>query len=179
MKNIEQKLLPIVRRWSGNIPVWAAREAGIESSALRHWAASNPDVGNAERGVYTWFCDDDEIDWALCSPARVMAYAGRDAILWGPSALELLEIGDVGQPVYFISVPKRRRPKEFIKWVVTPHRKAMEFKGLKVQPLKEALVTSMPFLDSVKRESVLSDVLNRFPDVREEAEQIGVKYGLL
>ena len=52
MKKLEQKLLPIARKWAGNIPVWAAREAGVEASTLRHWAKDNPDV-ETEPEAYT------------------------------------------------------------------------------------------------------------------------------
>lgn len=180
MKKFEQRLLPIARQWAGNIPVWAAKEAGIDPSALRHWAKDNPDVTNNLRGVYTWYCDDDKINWEYCSTARLLAKAGKGAYLWGPSVLELMEIGDVGSPDLFIAVPKRRRPQFSVKWIVTGEENKHKFKGLPMQSLKKAVLSALPILneDPEKKESVILDLMNRSSREQKLAKQIGAEFGI-
>lgn len=163
MTKLEQKLLPIARKWAGNIPVWEAKEAGVEPSTLRHWAKNNPDVENGTRGVYVWYSDDDEIDWDVCETARYLAKAGKDAFLWGPSVLEFMEIGDVGAPGFYIAVPTRRYPQLSVKWVVTKKRTRSKYKGMPVRSLKSAIAVSMPLLDADKRQTVLDDAEKRYP----------------
>lgn len=178
MKKLEQKLLPIARKWAGNIPVWAAREAGVEASTLRHWAKDNPDVENGTRGVYVWYTDDDKIDWDVCETARYLAKAGKDAFLWGPSVLEFMELGDVGEPGFYIAVPTRRYPQLSVKWVVTKRKTRSKYKGMPIQSLKDAIVSSMPILDDDKRRTVLDDAAQRYPKIKDFLRKVGAEYGI-
>lgn len=178
MTKLEQKLLPIARKWAGNIPVWEAKEAGVEPSTLRHWAKNNPDVENGTRGVYVWYSDDDEIDWDVCETARYLAKAGKDAFLWGPSVLEFMEIGDVGAPGFYIAVPTRRYPQLSVKWVVTKKRTRSKYKGMPVQSLKSAIAVSMPLLDADKRQTVLDDAEKRYPKIKDFLGKVCAEYGI-
>lgn len=181
MRRIEQKLLPIARKWSGNIPVWEARAVGVDDSALRHWAKDNQDVRNTGYGIYTWFNDDPEIDWGYSDVARYVGQAGPDAYLWGPSALELMEIGDAMPTEYSIAVPKRRRKKPGVRWITKPvseHTDLTEYKGIPVQSVEDALVDSMPLMERDKQLTALEDALLRFPRLQELVKQLEKEYGL-
>lgn len=164
MNTLERKLLPIARKWAGNIPTWEVRKAGIDPSAVRHWAANNPNVRHTGRGVYTWFSHDPQINWESSEAARLVSQAGEGAYLWGPTALEFMEIGDVGQNYYDIAVTTRRRPREGVSWIVEHDGTWELYNGVPTQSPMEAAVASMPLLEWDKRVSVLEDLRRRFPE---------------
>ncbi|RYM96745.1 hypothetical protein PG2022B_0344 [Bifidobacterium animalis subsp. animalis] len=181
MRRIEQKLLPIARKWAGNIPVWEARRAGIDDSALRHWAKDNPAVQNTGYGIYTWFCEDSRIDWNYSEVARLVGQAGPGAYLWGPSALELMEVGDVMPVECSIAVPTRRRIRAGVRWITgkkARHSTPSDYRGIPLQSMSDALVDSMPLLEMDKQTSVLEDALRRFPELEPLICELRREYGL-
>lgn len=176
--SIEERLLPVARKWAGNIPVWAAVQAGIAAASIRRWAAGNPDVICGLPGVYTWYCDDDGIDWDATDTARFLAFAGPGAFLWGPSVLEFMDIGDVGGVDYDICVPKRRRPRYGVRWVVSDDDSdVVEYRGLRMQSLRRAVACAMPVLDRDKQDSVIVDIRNHFPSERTFINAVAARYG--
>lgn len=176
MNTLEKKLLPIARKWAGNIPTWEVRHAGIDPSAVRHWAQNNPNVRSGGRGVYTWFCDDPQIDWENNEAARLVSQAGDGAYLWGPTALEFMEIGDVGQNYYDIAVPTRRRPRAGVTWIVERNGSWMLYNGIPTQRPMEAAKAAMPLMEYDKRLSVIDDMLRRFPEYTEELNALEHEY---
>jgi hypothetical protein len=174
MKAIERKLLPIVRKWHGVIPVWEARREGVDASALRHWAAENPDVEHLGRGVYAWYVDDDDVDWENMPLAKALAWAGPESFLWGPTVLECEQLGTVGGFRTCLAVPKRRRRDDSVAWKVTGKKADSQEFGLPSQNIRSAIYDSMPYLDSDKRSEVLYDAQSRdilTPDERMELEK--------
>lgn len=178
MNNLEKQLLPIAQKWAGNIPIWEAKKQGIDPSAIRHWAHNNPNVEHYERGVYTWYNDDDNIDWENSSIARAIATAGPNAYLWGPSVLELMEIGEVGGYDTYISVPTRRRPKENVRWIVETPTQTDTYHNLPIQALQDAITETMPLLDEKKRCSVIDRVRNTYPEMNDFITRTAYEYGL-
>lgn len=177
MNTLEKKLLPIAKKWAGNIPIWEVKKAGIDPSAVRHWAKDNPNVLHFERGVYTWIDPELDFDLANAETARQVAQGGEDAYLWGPSVLELMEIGDVGEPYTYVAVPKRRRSRPRTWWVIEQGKKTTTYGGIPVQGLEDAITASMPMLDDRKQCSVLDAVENRFPEEKEFIQKVAKEYG--
>lgn len=176
MNNLEQQLLPIARRWAGNIPTWEVRRAGIDPSAVRHWAKDNPNVIHPERGVYVWLDPELDFDWENNDTARCVAQGGADAYLWGPSVLELMELGEAGGYYTYVATPTRRRPRDNVRWVRGERNVAGTYRNIPVQPIPHALEAAMPMLDPRKQASALDAVENRYPQYSELVEQLARRY---
>lgn len=174
---LEQKLLPIARKWSGNIPIWEVRKAGIDPSAVRHWAADNPTVTHPARGMYTWLDPELGFDWEITDIARCVAQGGENAYLWGPSVLELMELGEVGGYYTYVAVPTRRRTQDGIRWIPSADTNISVYRSIPIQPLPDALTASMPMLDPRKQASVLDAVESGYSEYRETVNRLSVQYG--
>ena len=109
---------------------------------------------------------------------QISREAGKDAFLWGPSVLEFMELGDVGEPGFYIAVPTRRYPQLSVKWVVTKKKTRSKYKGMPIQSLKDAIVSSMPILDDDKRRTVLDDAAQRYPRIKDFLRKVGAEYGI-
>ncbi|WP_217956580.1 hypothetical protein [Bifidobacterium animalis] len=177
MNTLEQKLLPIARKWSGNIPIWEVREAGIDPSAVRHWAADNPTVTHPARGMYTWLDPELDFDWETTDTARCVAQGGKNAYLWGPSVLELMELGEVGGYYTYVAVPTRRRAQDDIRWIPSADTSISVYRNIPIQSLPDALTASMPMLDPRKQASVLDAVEREHPECRAMVGQLAGQYG--
>lgn len=177
MNTLERKLLPIARKWAGNIPTWEVRKAGIDPSAVRHWAANNPNIIHPERGIYVWIDLDLDFDWETSDTARCVAQGGSDAYLWGPSVLELMELGEVGEYYTYVAIPTRRRPRERIRWVGERDTRRAYYRNLPVQPLDKALLVSMPMLDPRKQASALDAVERQHPQYASLVATLAKEYG--
>lgn len=179
MNTLERKLLPIARKWAGNIPTWEVRKAGIDLSSVRHWARNNPDVIHPERGVYVWLDPELDLDWENSDTARCVAQGGADAYLWGPSVLEFMELGEVGGYYTYVAAPTRRRPRGNIRWVRARNTDMDTYRGIPVQSVPEALEASMPMLDPRKQASVLDAVEKRYPQYAPLVARLGKEHPLV
>lgn len=177
MNTLERKLLPIARKWAGNIPTWEVRKAGIDPSSVRHWAANNPNVRHTERGVYLWLDSELDFDWENSDTACCIAQGGENAYLWGPSVLELMELGEVGEYYTYVATPTRRRPRERVRWVVERDTRCAYYRNLPVQPLHKALQVSMPMLDPRKQASALDAVERQYPQYTPLVITLAKEYG--
>lgn len=170
MSVIEKRLRPVWRRWHGVIPVWAAEQAGVRPDNLRRWANGNPDVDHPSKGVYIWYPDDEgsdaEVgsDWRLVRFAKALAEAGPGARLWGPSVLEAAHLGSVGGGNVCIEVPKRRRRRDGVTWIVSPKTGGSPetvIKGLPAQRVYDALECAIRMIDSDKFDEALASAKRR------------------
>lgn len=157
----ERRLLPIARRWNGVIPTWETDRAGIDPSQLRHWASGNPDVDHPQRGIYLWWADDPRIRAGLTTPSRELAAAGPDAALWGPSVVDLLELGTWMSPAIFIASPNRRRSDGPLVYKRDAGFARQRIKGLAAQNTSDALRVSRRYMDSDKWAEAVADAERR------------------
>lgn len=169
---LEDRLLPIARRWHGVIPTWEARNAGIDDSQLRHWALGNPDVDHPERGIYVWWTDDEDVNYEYTHLAQTLASAGEGATLWGPTVVELHGLGAWASPVTHIATYVRKRPKEGVRWHHDTGYRRETAAGLPSQGLNDALAASLPFMDEDKRQAALADAMERNILTKEHADEL-------
>lgn len=161
LTKFEKRLLPIARVWHGVIPTWEARRRNIDMSELRRWASRNPDVDHPERGIYLWWVDDPRVDFERMGLARKLAKTGPDAVLWGPSVIDLMELGTWWSPATFIADIRYRKSSEAIIYKKDTGFARQRLYGLPAQNAKDALKASKPYLDSDKWEEVLKDAEER------------------
>ena len=164
MSVIEERLRPVWEQWCGVIPVWAARKAGIRADNLRRWANGNDDVDHVERGIYAWYpddVDDADTDWNMMVPATAVALGGEHAYLWGPSVLEAARLGTIGGSAICVAVPKRRRKRNGISWVVTDRKADSTVRGIPAQSLRDAVYSSAGEIDEDKYAEALTDALSQ------------------
>lgn len=161
---IENRLRPVWSKWNGVIPVWAAEQAGVKRSDLLKWADDNPDVDVINSEVLTWYPDypeSESFDWDNRSSIISLAEAGPDAYLWGPSVVELSRLGTWGSGITFLATPKKQPKKTGIYWIVTGKKADNTIDGLPAQSIKDAIVSSVRYLDSDKFAEVLEDASNQ------------------
>lgn len=171
-RGFEKRLLPIARRWHGVIPVWAARGEGIDPSQLRHWAAGNDDVDHPARGIYVWFNDDPRTDYRYTHLARALAEAGPGAAFYGPTVVQLLDLGGWGAQLLDIAVPTRRRPRRGIRWHHDTGFPRRKLHGLSIQEPRLAIIAALPVMDDDKTAMVLLDAVDGGYLTRTEADEL-------
>ncbi|KAA8826984.1 hypothetical protein [Bifidobacterium myosotis] len=171
-RGFEKRLLPIARRWHGVIPVWAAREEGIDPSQLRHWAAGNDDVDHPARGIYVWYNDDPRTDYRYTHLAQALAEAGPGAVFYGPTVVKLLHLGGWGSQTLHIAVPSRRRKRYGIQWHHDTGFPRRKLHGLPIQEPRLAIIDSLPVMNGDKRDMVLFDAVNEGYLTQREADEL-------
>ena len=161
LSRFERRLRPIASRWHGIIPVWAAKQAGIDPSQLRHWAARNPDVQHPAKGIYAWFTDDARIDYRYTQWAKTLAQAGPGSAFWGPSVVELLGLGGWASPRMHVATYKRRHDTDNIKHHHDTGFPRSQVHGLPIQEPSMAIRDALPYMDDDKRLMVLQDAVEQ------------------
>ncbi|MBT1176525.1 hypothetical protein JS532_02960 [Bifidobacterium callimiconis] len=160
MNALERRLLPIVRAWHGVIPVWCARDHDIDPRLLWRWAHGNDDVQHPARGVYIWFNDDPDTDYRYTHLALSLAMAGRGAVFWGPTVVQMAKLGGWGSPIIHIAVPTRRRRRHGFHWHRDTGFARDVLCGLPVENLRQAVIDGLPYMDWDKQELVLADAVD-------------------
>ncbi|PWG65658.1 hypothetical protein [Bifidobacterium callitrichidarum] len=161
---IEQQLRPIWKRWNGVIPIWEAEQAGVDRETLLTWAQNNPDTDIVTTEAIAWYPDYPEtesINWEIIPHVFSLASAGPGAYLWGPSVLEFAELGTWGSGITFIATPREQPENTGIHWTVTDKKADSSILGFLSQNIRDAILSSMRFLDGDKYVEALEDANSR------------------
>lgn len=161
---VEEQVRPIWKKWNGVIPVWKAEQEGINRKDLLAWAETNPDADIVNPEVITWYPDSPEIesfDWEITPNVISLASAGPNAYLWGPSVVEFAKLGTWGSGITFVATPKKQPKNTGIHWILTEKAADSTIAGLPSQKIKDAIISSMRYLDRDKFTEVLEDASNQ------------------
>lgn len=150
--SVEQRLRPVAERNNGVIPVWEAKTVGVSPGTLRKWASQRDDVDHACRGGYVWWLDDLDIDFDALPFSETAASVGSDAVLTGPSVLELLGLGTADGGRFMFETPRRRRRRPDVRWFTVKIMDPADFqyRGVRCRNVRDALRTSRTLMDSDK-----------------------------
>lgn len=148
-------------KWYCVIPLWYLRmEYGADSRTASAWLRERggaPALPGA-RGVYRW--TDNDHDMELTTAVMALAIAAPRAYLASVTALELMNLGDVGSESVFVAVRNARRRRRYpgIVWIApAPGDAVVEIAGLPCQDAPSAIRSAPPVIED-KMPTVLWDL---------------------
>jgi hypothetical protein len=160
LTKFEKRIAPIAKRWHGVIPTWELAEHGIDGGQFRNWANHNPDVDHDSYGMYTWWDTPGE-QWDYTHIARALAAAGPGAALWGPTVVDLMNLGTWQSQTLYIAVAGRRKSENGIVYVHDTGFPRIKLLGMPAQNPAAALESSQPYLDWDKWEEAVDAARER------------------
>lgn len=175
--SIAERLRPIAAKYGGVIPVWAAQDVGVRADCLRRWASRRDDVDSTLKGVYVWYDENNpDINWDRQYICEALAWAGKDAWLWGPQVLELADLGTASiERTFFLGSRRRRRKTDWIRWLTNPLPELTYIHGLPCQPVKDALISASFFFDGEQLADAVDDAIRMKYITAQEGQYVRMK----
>lgn len=167
-------------KWYCVIPLWCLRmEYVVDSRTASTWLREHggaPALPGA-RGIYRW--TDNDHDMELTTAPWALAIVGPGSYVSSATALELLNLGDVGSESVFVAARHASRRKRYpgIVWIAPPPGDAVvEIAGLPCQDASTA-IRSAPSPIEDKMPTVLWDLCHSGLASPEQCECLTREFG--
>lgn len=167
-------------KWYCVIPLWYLRmEYGADSLTASAWLRERggaPALPGA-RGVYRW--TDNDHDMELTTAPGALAIAGPGSYVRSATALELMNLGDVGSESVFVAARNASRRKRYpgIVWIApSPGDAVVEIAGLPCQDAPTAIRSAASPIED-KMPTVLWDLRHSGLVSPEQCECLVLEFG--